>query len=354
MICLNKDDKNIIPLFLSLPQLLYKGDNPQSKKTEKQILTGQHPLSNNMEVFPFVVVSEQNVPICRAILTFYSTDKTGYVGFFESKNDIDAVQLLFDKINEQAKNLGLQNLVGPINCSIYIGYRFKIDGFDEYFTGEPYNKQYYPMLWEQAGFSRCNRYFSYQIGKLSSEDSDEKLEKVLQWCVRKGFTFSSLKRKDFDTCLKQVYELMNRTYSRFIGFKPITCEQFCTMFSSLKYIVDFDMIKIARKNGKLCAFCICIPNYGNITLGKFTLSKAFRFLKIKNNADEYVVLYLGADEGCCGIGSALVHYLEKSFYIKQCTSIAALIKEDGLSNEYYKSKHIKKYTYALYSRVIEE
>ena len=39
MICLNKDDKNIIPLFLSLPQLLYKGDNPQSKKTEKQILT---------------------------------------------------------------------------------------------------------------------------------------------------------------------------------------------------------------------------------------------------------------------------------------------------------------------------
>ncbi len=353
MICLTKGDERIVDLFLSLPPLLYKDDNPCSKKTEKLILTKKHPLSNNMEVYPFVVIDEKNVAVSRAVLTFYSMDKTGYVGFFESEDNPEAVRVLFDSINQKAKELGISLLLGPIDCSIYIGYRFKADRFDEYFTGEPYNKPYYPMLWEQAGFSKCNSFFSYRIEKVSVEDSDPRLEKVLERCVRKGYVFSSLKRKEFDCFLEQVHELMTDAYSGFVGFKPITYNQFYTMFSHLRYVVDFDMIKLAHKDGKLCAFCICIPNYRKLTIGRFTLRKAIQFFRIRNKADEYVIMYLGADKKCFGLGSALVHYLEKAFCENQCTAVAALIKEGSLSGEYYKSNHKKQYTYALYSRKIE-
>lgn len=337
------------PLFLALPGLLYKGDNPRSRKTEKLILTETHPLSGGMTVYPFVVAKDKKVPLCRAILTVYDSEKTGYVGFFEAENNPEAVRLLFDTIRKSAKMLGLQELLGPIDCSIYLGYRFKEDRFDEYFTGEPYNKPYYAALWEQMGFSKCNQYASYQIAKVTPEDSDERLERVLQRFLRRGYVFSSLSKKDFEKCLIQVYELMDRTYAGFVGFKSIGREQFCAMFSSLKNLVDFDMVKLVHKDGKLHAFCICIPNYGKLGLGKMSLLKFLRFLAIRKKADEYVIMYLGADETCCGLGSALVHFLEKSFCIKQCTAIAALIKEGGVSAKYYAKHHQKQYRYSLYS-----
>ena len=352
MKCLTENSKQLRRLFLMLPDLLYSGDSPQSVDTEKKILTGTHPLSGNMQIHPFVVVGEDGQPISRAILTCYAQEKTGYVGFFESRDNAAAVQLLFDTINGVAAELGLERLMGPINCSIYIGYRFKTNCFDDYFTGEPYNKDYYPALWERAGFRVCDRYWSYRLRRTTAEDSDERLERIYRRCLERGYVFSSLNRKDFSDCLKQIYTLMNRAYSGFSGFQPISQTQFCRMFSYMKYVVDFDMVKLAHRDGQLKAFCICVPNYADMTLGKMTVRKLLRFLKLRRDLREYVIMYLGADETAAGIGSALVHEVQKAICRKQCTSLAALMKDGSLSAKFYAPLHQKRYDYLLYSKPV--
>ena len=354
MKCLTKQDKETQPLFLSLPAMLYKGDNPQNKQTELELLTGTHLLSGSFEVFPFVTADNQGNPLCRALLTCYLNDSVGYVGFFEAYDDPDGVQLLFDTIARHARERGLTSLMGPVDASIYMGYRFKTDRFEDYFTGEPYNKPYYSRLWRQAGFSVCNSYHSYRLRKVGREDSDEKLERLYQWCLKKGYTFSALQKQDFDKALVEIHSLMMKAYAEFAGFKPLTKEQFVAMFSYLKHVVDFDMVKLAYKDGKLCAFCICVPNYGKLTLGRRNWLKILRFLKIRRSCKEYVVLYLGADSASAGAGSALVHYVEKAICAKQCTSIAALIKAGGISATYYEKTHTAKFTYELFSRTIEQ
>lgn len=352
MKCLTKEDKSIQSLFLALPDLLYMGDSPQDKQTEKDILTGNHLLSSTMEVFPFVTVDEEGSPLCRALLTCYPEDETGYIGFFESYDRPEAIKILMDGVARYARQRGLSSLLGPVNASIYIGYRFKTNRFDEYFTGEPYNKPYYARLWRQAGFSVCNSYHSYKLRKVSSEDSDEKLERLYQWCLRKGYTFSALRKQDFEKTLIDIHSLMMKAYADFAGFKPLTKEQFVTMFSYLEHVVDYDMVKLAHKDGKLCAFCICVPNYGKLTLGRRNWLKILRFLKIRRNCKEYVVLYLGADAASMGVGSALVHYVEKDICRKQCTSIAALIKEGGVSATYYEKTHTAEFSYELFSMTL--
>ena len=350
MNCLTCQDPNVRELFLALPDLLYKADSPQSKETERQLLSGTHPLSENMKLYPFVVTEDGKTPLCRGMLTCYEGDTTGYVGFFESVEDDTAAILLLNTIRSFGERLGLTELMGPIDCSIYLGYRFRTDSCRDHFTGEPHHKPYYPHLWEKAGYCVCARYASYRLDRVSAADSDEKLERILQRCLQRGFTFCSLEKKEFEPSLKQIYELLNRRYSGFSGFKPITCEQFGTMFRRLKKIADFGMVKLAYLDGELKGFCICLPNYGTLTLGKMTPLKLLRLLKLRRKAREYVVLYLGADEKCIGLGSALVHYLQKEIHRRQCTSIAALIKENEVSNRYYSSKHIDRHSYALYTK----
>lgn len=352
MKCLTKQDEKTTALFLSLPKRLYKKDCPQDKKTEREILNGRHILSNDIEVYPFVVVDKNDIPLCRALLTCNKDDTTAYVGFFEAYDNSDATILLFDNIVAEARKNGISRLIGPIDSSIYIGYRFKTNLFDDYFTGEPYNKPYYAKLWQQSRFTVCDSYSSYKLHKIRAGDSDEKLERIYQRCLHNGYEFSSLQKKDFDVCLKDVYGLMMNAFSSFVGYKKLTEKQFVSMFSYLKYILDFDMVKLVHKNEKLSAFCICLPNYKKLTLGKMTLFKMLRLLKKRKNPDEYVVMYLGADGATCGVGSALVHYLQKSIFERQCTSIAALIKDGSVSEKYYKNIHTKQYSYVLLSRDI--
>lgn len=101
--CRIVETKQDIKKFLSLPQFLYKKNElTQDKKSEHQILSGQHVLSHCFEVKGFLVEKDGDV-VSRCILTLYKGDVNAYVGFFESINDIAAVDCLFKKGSRRSK-----------------------------------------------------------------------------------------------------------------------------------------------------------------------------------------------------------------------------------------------------------
>lgn len=347
--CIEVKSKKHKRMFLDFPSRVYiDGDCPQDIKTEKQILNGTHVISTDIEVFPYIMIDETNGVVCRCLMTYYKNDPVAYIGFFESFNDSNAVKTMLLFIERKAKKDGKEKLLGPIDCSIYINYRFKIDRFDKTYTSEPYNKKYYKELWEKAGFEICDKYVSNQLRKVEREDIDERLKRICDRYRERGYDFISPNTELFQDYLEDVYELMMKMYSGFSGFKKLTKEQFIDMYMPLQKVMDFDMVRLVyNQDLKLCAFCICLPNYGDLTRGKITLRKVMKIKKIKKNPTEYIVLYLAADTGSVGLGGALIHDVRNILYRKGCTSIGALIKEGNVTGKMYEDLYTDKFNYVL-------
>ena len=346
--CIPVTTKKLQKLFLQLPSRIYSDDNPQNYKIEKQILNKKHPLSSNFEIFPYIVVNKNNKPICRCILTYYPNDPIAYVGFFEGYNNKAATQELFFLIKKKAIADKKEVILGPVDASIFINYRFKIDRFDKTYTSEPYNKNYYKELWEYCGFKISDKYISNQLRKVEKEDNDDRINKIHDRLVNKGYEFVNPTDETFIKNLSDVYDLMMDLYSNFSGYKKISKEQFLEIYSPLKNVLNYDMVELAYKNDALQAFCISIPNYGNLTRGKLSISKIFKIKKIKNNPNEYIVLYLGASPKALGLGVTLIQIVKNKLYKNKCTSIGALMKEGNVTGELYKDLYTDKFEYALF------
>ena len=103
MYCIEVEYSEDKEKFLSLPKKLYdKGFQTQDWKTEMQILNHCHVLSLDFTVYPYIVLTDSENVVARAILTVYSGDINGYVGFFESVQSQEIANCLLDKIKEKA------------------------------------------------------------------------------------------------------------------------------------------------------------------------------------------------------------------------------------------------------------
>jgi hypothetical protein len=347
----NKKTQN---LFLKLPSLIYsKSENPQNRKIEKQILNNTHTISKDITVYPVVITTLKNTPICRCLITYYDNDDTAYVGFFEAKQSQEAVKLLFKTVEQKIKQDGKTKILGPIDASIYINYRFKTNLFDRTYTNEPYNKEYYPQMWEDNGFDIEHKYISNQLRQVKKEDFDPRLEKLYKRYVEKGMEFITPSSQNFEKCVEDIYELLMKTYMGFPGYKLLSKEQFLELYLPLRKVINFNMMCLAYQENKLCAFCICIPNYKELTRGKITLVNLYKILKIKKKPKEYILLYAGADPSKAGLGSALLQFVCYLLYQNKQTCITALIKEGNLTGKLYKQLYEEQYQYVLFSKHIE-
>ena len=350
--CLTANNDTTKKLFLRLPGDIYdKNTCPQNKTVERQILDGTHVLSSEFEVFPFVIIDSDNKPVCRCILTCYQDDPIGYVGFFESKDQQSAVDEMMVYVSRKAKDMGKTMLMGPVDSSIYIGYRFKIDRFDKTYTGEPYNKDTYFSMWKRSGFELSDMYISNHLLPITDDYQNEKMKKIYDRYIEKGYQIISPTPEILDECLREVYSLMMDSFSNFVGYKKITEQQFLDMFLGLGSIADLNMIKLAYdKEYDLKAFSIALPNYNDLLLGKLTIAKKMKIAKIKQSPSEYVVLYAGANKKVAGLGCAVSYATIEEMRKRSCSSIGALIHEGNMTGRIYDELYTDSFHYALLTK----
>lgn len=96
--------------------------------------------------------------------------KVAYFGFFETLNDSEGCKELFQNLEKWAKKHNATKLIGPIDFSTFFRYRIRLNHFENTpFTGEPYNKSYYPALLEENGYSHQQLYRTYKNHNLTDE-----------------------------------------------------------------------------------------------------------------------------------------------------------------------------------------
>ncbi len=351
------NEKNIRKDFLALPKTLYdKGKCPQDIKTERQILEETHVLSATFKVIPFVAYVKENGEkkvTARALVTYYSDDATVYVGFFESINDTEICQKLFETIFNFVKKDGRKTVVGPVDASFWIRYRFKFSSdrdVDDTYSCEPYNKDYYVSLWQQCGFQISHTYESNFYRQVRPDDISSKLRNRYERMCQKGYVLRTSSFTKFDEDLIQIHKLITKTYRHFPMYTDISLKQFQSMFGYLKYVLNYSMVKLLYKEDKAVGFMICVPNFGFDSVGKLTVSKLLHILCKKNKPKEYVILYMGVDEKHLGTGSALAEDIKNELCKNGCTSIGALILEGKVTGLYYSDLFTGKSKYVLLER----
>lgn len=334
-------------MFLSLPGKLYKKTEiVQDKKTEKQLLEGTHCLSKKVRVIPLLAVDANGNAVARCVVSLYEEDDNAYVGFYECIPDFAAAKVLLSAAMDMVISYQKKKLIGPIDVSFWIGYRFKADHYEKHYSGEPYNKEYYIEQWESCGFAVSDRYYSNQYKIVEKGYYNKKYQARLKKFEEQGIEMVIPTNDSFERHLIAVYPLLVKLYSSFPGFQWISEEEFVELFTSLKYVMNYRMVRLVYAKKKLVGFFISIPNYGNL-VNNINLIKLLKIMKIKKCPKEYIMLYMGVDSEYLGLGAALAEVIKTQLSENGATSIGALIHEGKVSGIYYKDLITDQYHYVL-------
>lgn len=344
-------EESHIQKFLELPGRLYsKREIMQQPEEERSILLGTHVLSHYFTVYPLLVLDEADTPISRAVLTLYPDDTDAFLGFFESENREEPASLLFAKAEEMAKNKGCRRIVGPIDASFWIRYRFKANCFDRSYTGEPYNKDYYSALWQKAGYEIAERYYSNHYRQVEPDHSNPLFSSRLAKKLEEGYRIESPSRDTFDRALEEVYELLIELYQSFPAYRRITRKEFVSLYSYLKLLISYPMVKMAYYQEKAVGFFVSIPDYGNAVYGKLSLFDYIRILKTRMKPKSYVMLYMGIDSSHHGLGKAMAEAIKQELQRLGTPSVGALIRQGNINKDYFQELIDYEYEYVLLSK----
>lgn len=348
-----ENEKKYIKMFLNLPKHLYnKNEIMQNEKEELSILKGTHVLSHYFDIHRFIVIDEKGKAVARAILTIYKNDSTSYLGFFESIDNEKASNLIFQKAESIAREKGYNSIVGPVDASFWIKYRLKTNRFNDSYTGEPYNKDYYLKLWEAAGYEVTEHYSSNRYKSVEQNFNNDKFSKRLAEKTVEGYIIKSPSKHDFGRTLCEVYDLLIELYRSFPVYKHICKEEFVCIYSYLERLVKYNMIKMAYLNDKPVGFFISIPNYKNIVYGKLSILDYIKIAKIHARPNDYVMLYMGVEFSHKGLGKAIAEVIKEELKKEGTPSVGALIRQGNINKDYFKNLIEYEFQYVLLSKFL--
>lgn len=216
----------------------------------------------------------------------------GTIGFFECINDFDVARDLLDySIKWLREEKGIHRIWGPMIFDIWHGYRFMTKGFDQkLFYGEPYNKAYYPNLFERYGFIPKYCWDSVEIaGSKTIEQMIAFGKQRYNLLVVRGYRFARLNMRQLRDNLEKFHAILTRSFSSFIGFTPISLEAFKLLFEKSRHAFHPDLFTfIYNEKNELAGFAAALLELSHAVRsmnGKDNLRSIMRFLYHRQRAN---------------------------------------------------------------------
>lgn len=211
----------------------------------------------------------------------YHNDNTGFFGFFESINDQEVANALFDKAKEWNKQKGLSRMMGPANPSSNDEWGMLIEGYDD----SPrllmtYNPPYYNELCEKYGMKKAKDMFAWKIeyDKITSSDKLKRGKDIVQ--NRYKLKVRQLDMKNFDADLEKFKYVYNKAWAPNWGFVPLSEEQIDAMAKDLKPLVEPSLVIFGTIEDKLAGAALVMLDYNHVFKKMNGKLFPFNFLKL--------------------------------------------------------------------------
>lgn len=241
----------------------------------------------------WIVVDKDKQAVGR-IGAFYHREKAmkhkpyaGGVGFFESIDNQEVANMLFDTARDWLKSEGMEAMDGPVNFGENFNYwGLLVEGYTHQAYGMQYHKPYYKTLFEEYGFGNYYNQFSYHVDL--TKPFNERQVKFAKFLGRKGnFTFEHLKMKEKDRFIDDIVYIFNAVWSDFHeDYTPLDRKEIELILEDAKDIVNEKFIWFAYDEGKPIGMIITFPDVNQVIKpfkGKLNLINKLRFLQRRKN-----------------------------------------------------------------------
>jgi GNAT superfamily N-acetyltransferase len=251
----NNDPNWVPPLIMDRKKILSKEKNPFFKHAEAEYYLA---LKDGQPAGRIAAIKND-------LHNKHHNDKVGFFGFFESVNDQEVADALFNKAKDWLKSRGLNKMRGPANPSSNDEYAMLVEGFDSPpLILMTYNPEYYLDLCENYGFKKAKDLLAYAL-TTDKTLSSEKVKRVAEIATKRyGLKISQLNMKDFNNEVEKVKYVYNKAWEPNWGFVPMTDDELNAMAKDLKPLVEPSLVLFGEINDKLVGFALVMPDYNKI------------------------------------------------------------------------------------------
>lgn len=293
----NLHSKKEINDFVMFPFSLYKGVSqwvpPFISDMKLMLNQKKHPFYEHSEAEYYIawqnneIVGRLGVMENKPFNKVHETKKAQFY-FFDSIDDQNVVQNLFERGFEWCKKRDLDTIVGPKGLSAFDGYGIQIEGFEhrQMMTMMNYNFPYYQKLIENIGFEKEVDFVSCYIDSANFV-LPEKAKLVAQRVREKGkYKVINFKSKnELKKWANRIGEAYNKTFINNWEYYPFSDREVKYIVDNLMVVADPRLIKIITYNDEVIGFLLAFPdisealqrNKGKITpWGILDISREFK------------------------------------------------------------------------------
>ena len=336
--------------FIDFPHDLYQADPnyvPELFIAQRDLLT-KHPFHKHNSLQPFLAY--KNGKIVGRIAAIknnshneFNNRNDGFFGFFDSINDQEVADALFNTATNWLKENGItQKLIGPVNFSTNEPCGLLVEGFDSSpVLMDTYNFPYYIELLENFGLIKQIDLISWNWEGQNYDDKSVRLLNTLQERLkRSNIVIRNVNLKDFKNETVKLREVYNKAWDQNTGFVPMNDEEFDYLAKDLKLILDPDFCLIAEQEGKIVGFGLALPDYNEIfktiKRGRLLPTGIFKLLFNKKKITRIRIYALGVIDGyrkmgieACLYGTIIKEYKRKGY---KCAEAGWTLENNVLIN----------------------
>jgi hypothetical protein len=195
--------------FIDFPHSLYQGDTnyvPELFLAQKDLLNPKkHPFFEHSKADLFLAYKNNKLVGRIAAIRNnnhiqFTQKQEGFFGFFETIENYEVAEKLFDTAKDWVKNEGLKNIVGPANFSTNETCGWLINAYDQpAVISMTYNKPYYLPYAEKYGFTKKIDLIAYYLTTQTISEKVLKVSDAFETRLKsKGITIRKVNMKKFD------------------------------------------------------------------------------------------------------------------------------------------------------------
>jgi GNAT superfamily N-acetyltransferase len=247
--------------FIDLPWMIYQNDPnwipPLRRNVQELVGFRRHPFHDFATVRNWLAFCDGQ-PVGRISGILNPThnakynEQRGFFGFFESVDDQQVANGLFDAVREWFEPQGIADLRGPVNPSLNYEVGLLIEGFDSPPTFMmTYNPPYYARLIEHYGFGKAQDLFAFwgHIDMIST--LDKKLAFIVNEATRRfDIRLRILDRKRFREEVQTFLHIYNASLEGTWGFTPLSAGEIDHMSAALRHLVVPELTAVAEVGGR--------------------------------------------------------------------------------------------------------
>lgn len=185
---------------------------------------------------------------------------------FDVIDDFEVTKALFAKLYEWARELGMEEIIGPISFSDLNEEGMLIDGFDKPSTYiEIYNYPYYVEHMEKLGAYKVVDWHCY-VMKVP-EAPDERLQKLCDEVMEKnGYEILDVAnlykndKKKLNGYIMQCLDVLDEAYAKLYGTSPLNEKQKKREMDSINMVLIPELATVVLKDDKVIAYGFMMPS----------------------------------------------------------------------------------------------